>query len=75
MREKVTIDRFEGQFAVCETDERVMLDIPKCEIPNDAKEGDILIRDTKDEPWQIAEEETASRRKEMQDRLNRLFGD
>jgi hypothetical protein len=40
---KVTIDRFEGNFAVCEKADRTMIDIPKDKIPPEAKEGDILI--------------------------------
>jgi len=40
---KVTIDRFEGNFAVCEKADRTMIDIPKDKIPVEAKEGDILV--------------------------------
>ena len=43
MSMKVTIDRFEGNFAVCEKADRTMIDIPKEKIPSEAKEGDILI--------------------------------
>jgi len=43
---KVVIDRFEGRFAVCETQDRKMLNIEKNRIPEDAREGDTLfIRD------------------------------
>jgi hypothetical protein len=40
---KVTIDRFESNFAVCEKADRTMIDIPKDKIPVEAKEGDILV--------------------------------
>jgi hypothetical protein len=40
---KVTIDRFEGNFAICEKADRTMIDIPKDKIPVEAKEGDILV--------------------------------
>jgi hypothetical protein len=40
---KVVIDRFEGNFAVCEKEDRTMLNISKDKIPTNAKEGDILI--------------------------------
>jgi hypothetical protein len=40
---KVTIDRFEGEFAVCEKADRTMINISKDKIPTEAKEGDILI--------------------------------
>jgi len=39
---KVIIDRFEGDFAVCEKEDRQMLDIEKIKIPITAKEGDVL---------------------------------
>ena len=40
---KVTIDRFEGDYAVCEKDDRSMIDIEKSRIPEATKEGDVLI--------------------------------
>ena len=39
---KVVIDRFEGDFAVCEKDDRTMFNISKDRLPNGAKEGDVL---------------------------------
>lgn len=39
---KVIIDKFEGMFAVCEKEDRQMLDIEKFKIPSAAKEGDVL---------------------------------
>ena len=39
---KVTIDRFEGEFAVCEKENRQMIDIEKSKLPEMCKEGDIL---------------------------------
>ncbi|MCB2355155.1 DUF3006 domain-containing protein [Clostridium estertheticum] len=41
----VIIDRFEGNYAVCEKDDRTMIDIKKSKIPSIAKEGDVLIID------------------------------
>jgi hypothetical protein len=40
---KVIIDRFEGDFAVCEKADRTMLNIKRAQVPVDAKEGDALI--------------------------------
>lgn len=37
----VTIDRFEGDFAVCLTDEKVKIDIPTALLPDGSKEGKI----------------------------------
>ena len=38
----VIIDRFEGNYAVCEKEDRTMMDIKKSKIPSIAKEGDVL---------------------------------
>ena len=40
---KVIIDRFEGDFAVCEKADRTMLNIKRAQVPPDATEGDVLI--------------------------------
>lgn len=40
---KVIIDRFEGDYAVCEKGDRTMMEIPRIIMPEDAKEGDVLI--------------------------------
>ncbi|MFL0267972.1 DUF3006 domain-containing protein [Candidatus Clostridium radicumherbarum] len=39
---KVIIDRFEGNYAVCEEEDRTMIDIEKSKLPPGAKEGDVL---------------------------------
>lgn len=39
---KVIIDRFEGNYAVCEADDKSMLNIEKSKLPRSAREGDIL---------------------------------
>lgn len=38
----VTIDRFEEDFAVCEKDDKTMLNIKKDKLPMGVKEGDVL---------------------------------
>jgi hypothetical protein len=38
----VTIDRFEGKYAVCEKENRQMVNIEKSKLPPEAKEGDVL---------------------------------
>ncbi|MDR1002437.1 MAG: DUF3006 domain-containing protein [Oscillospiraceae bacterium] len=40
---KLYIDRFEGQFAVCEEDGEARFGIPTEELPAGAKEGDCLL--------------------------------
>lgn len=39
---QLVIDRFEGNFAVCEKDDKTMIDIEKIKLPLDAKEGDVI---------------------------------
>lgn len=39
---KVIIDRFEGDYAVVELENRSMADLPQILIPLEAKEGDTL---------------------------------
>ena len=66
---KVTIDRFEGEFAVCEKDDRSMINIRRENIPQQAKEGDILIIEGESISIDIAG--TDERKK----RINRLMDD
>jgi hypothetical protein len=40
---KVVIDRFEGPYAVCEKEDRTMIDIKRIKLPSNAKEGCVLI--------------------------------
>lgn len=40
---KYTIDRFEGNYAICEKDDRTMIDIQRDKLPPTSKEGDIII--------------------------------
>ena len=67
---KVTIDRFEGKFAVCEKENREMIDIKKDKLPETAKEGDILIIDG--DVITVDREQTTQRKEEIQDLFNRL---
>lgn len=39
---RLVIDRFEGGFAVCEDENRKMVNIETCKLPSDAREGDVL---------------------------------
>lgn len=39
----VIIDRFEGDYAVCEKEDRSMVNIERHRLPEDAKEGDVLV--------------------------------
>lgn len=39
---KLTVDRFDGIYAICEDEERRMFAIPTAELPADVREGDKL---------------------------------
>ncbi len=40
---KLIVDRFEGEYVVCEKEDGNMIDIKRETLPKEAKEGDILL--------------------------------
>lgn len=68
---KVAIDRFEGNYAVCEKDDRTMLNIEIKNIPEAAKEGDVL--NVEGDNITIDTEETATRRAEIEELSRNLW--
>lgn len=68
---KVTIDRFEGNFAVCEKADRTMINIPKEKIPAEAKEGDILT--IEGDEIKLDADVTAKRKKDIDKLMNDLW--
>ena len=68
---KVIIDRFEGDFAVCEKEDKTMIDIERIKIPDEAKEGDALL--VEDNKIIIDEEETKKREDRIKDLTNDLW--
>jgi hypothetical protein len=58
---KLIIDRFENNYAVCEKEDRTMINIEKSKLPQNAKEGDVLI--IKNDKIIIDYEETLKRKK------------
>jgi hypothetical protein len=63
------LDRFEGEYAVCENEMKETLNIKKDRIPADAKEGDVLI--VRSNEITIDKEETEKRKTEIE----KLIGD
>ncbi len=59
---KLLIDRIEGDFAVCQKEDRTMLNINRRDLPVDAKEGDLLSIDGDNIIIDIA---ATAKRKEM----------
>jgi hypothetical protein len=68
---KVTIDRFEGDFAVCEKPDRTMINIKKEKLPAEAKEGDVLV--IEGDKIQIDAGGTAKRKKRIENLMNDLW--
>lgn len=66
----VVIDRFEGEFAVCEREDRTMVNIPRTKVPAGAREGDVLAIDS--EAISIDRDETARRTMEIEALLKRI---
>ena len=63
---KFTIERIEASYAVIELEDRRLIHLPLEIIPPQAREGDIL-------QIAILTEETLSRRKEMEDKFQKLL--
>ncbi|SNS86002.1 Protein of unknown function [Anaerovirgula multivorans] len=65
---KVVIDRFEGNYAVVEMQDKSTVDMPKLLLPKEAKEGDII-------EIRIDTQETESRKKRVEKLMNDLWED
>lgn len=64
------IDRFENDFAVCETEEMKMTNIPLSELPHGCNEGTKLLYDHN--KYTIVD--NSSDRERIKNKLNKLFG-
>lgn len=63
----VIIDRFEGRFAVVETTDGQMFNMPKELLPSEAKESDVV-------SIEIDKEATTERHDQMVELKNKLIG-
>lgn len=70
---QLSIDRFEGKFAICEDSEEKYYAIETSELPEGAKEGDVL-RITDEGELLIDEGETRVRRERIAAKQRRAFG-
>lgn len=68
---RVVIDRFEGEYAICEKENREMVDIKRDKIPEEAKEGDVLCIDKDNIFIDIAE--TEKRKREIEELTKDLW--
>lgn len=59
-----TVDRFEGDFAVIETENGLFLNIPKEFLPDDVREGDV---------FSLVKTTDQSRKERIENLMNDLF--
>jgi len=68
---KVVIDRFEGDYAVCEKENREMIEIKRNSIPKDAREGDVLL--IRENAITVDVQETEKKKKEIEELTKDLW--
>lgn len=71
MIKKLTIDRFEGDLAVCETEDEDYVDIPRSQLPEEAAEGSIISE--LGGVYKLERDETAARRAAIAQKMRALF--
>ncbi len=69
---RFTIDRFEGNYAICELEDQTTVSIPKYQLPLGCREGDCLVRDA-DGMFQPDREENTVRERRILDKMKRLL--
>ena len=69
----LTIDRFEGNFAICEDNDEKYFGIEVSELPQGAKEGDVL-EISEEGTLSINVEATNDRRSKMKKKQDALWG-
>lgn len=68
---RVVIDRFEENYAVCEKEDRTMINLEKNLLPNGAKEGDVLV--LKNEAISIDKASTQKKKNEIDDLMEDIW--
>jgi hypothetical protein len=68
---RVVIDRFEGGYAVCEEEDRAMINIEKRRLPKGVKEGDVLI--INGDVIKIERQETNQKKEENKKLMDELW--
>ncbi len=69
----LTIDRFEGTFAICEDSDEKFFAIEIAELPQGAAEGDVLDVNDSEGTVSINAEATAKKRQKMKKLQDKLF--
>lgn len=68
---ELIIDRFEEEYAVCEDENKKILNINKSKIPKQAKEGDIIIY--RDGTYILDKEKSLNRKKYIEELTKDLW--
>ncbi len=68
---RLIIDRFEGDFAVCEVEKGQYTNIPISELPQDVHEGDIIVMENN--KCSIDNSSTKARKESMNKLLSKLL--
>lgn len=68
---RLVVDRIEGEFAVCETEEGIMVNICLSDFPFAVKEGSVIYENNGNYELSVVEEER--RRKELFELAESLF--
>ena len=68
---ELIIDRFEAEYAVCEDENKKILNINKSKIPKQAKEGDIIIY--RNGTYILDKEKTLNRKKYIEELTKDLW--
>ena len=71
MNRSFIIDRIEGDFAVVESNDGTMVNIPKNKIIGDFKEGDILVQNL--EFFKVDSELTKKRKEEIEHMMKSMW--
>lgn len=69
---KYIIDRFEGDYAICEKEDKSFVNIKRHKLPKDAREGDFLMEND-DGSFFIDIEATENRKRLIRKKLDSLF--
>lgn len=69
---KYIVDRFEGNYAICEDEDKVFVNIEHRLLPPEVKEGDCLIMND-DGSFSIDIKTTEDRKQVIQSKLDSLF--
>ncbi|HHT56831.1 DUF3006 domain-containing protein [Herbinix luporum] len=69
---KYIVDRFEGEYAVCEKEDLTLVNILRSKLPAETKEGDCLV-EKDDGSFYIDIEATKDRKQQIRRKLDSLF--